>query len=511
MTAFPVMTRRLLLCASAAALTACGVVGKGNAPTSIAIAPHGGTASSSVRAYQCIAGTLDPIVTFTDGTVVNYSGTNKNVVWSSSNPSVVSIDSASGAITPQAVGSATITATLYSLTATATVNVGTLSPSDISFHKVDQEDLSQTVDSTNGLTISTNTSSAAATTYDAVQYLALVANEGTSGNQVLRNITGGATYSLTDANGTAVPSTDVLLSMPSLSVPAELSSPTAIYPLPVVALTPGSTPTPSGSPDTLTATLDACANPIKISVPLSVANIDALSLQPEKDPASGATQLGYVDGSNNLLPLIRGNTERFKLVASFAGTTNTQDLSLFGTYASSDPTVANFDYYVTNGADIISTLNSTAAGTTTVSATFDDGSASAPIASNTLSLTTEDGTLQSIAISPLTGTVTATSDIDSAKFYAIGSFAVGNTTVMQDVSRLATFASDTPALATVTTNPIYSSGLAGPANFDNASNIAGGTAMINASISSGGTTPTTLTAPTAATLTVKPQPDAATP
>ncbi len=494
-----VLLRRGLLLLGVSVLTACGAVGTGNVPVLLQIQPPGSSlGTSATRAYQCASDQLSGFLTFSDGTVNDFTG---RITWSSDNLVVVSVGANTGILAPQAPGTANITATYFSLKASIKVEVSALTNADLSLQKLDQNSYSS-IDP-GGFTIATNVAGRGPA--PATQNVVLVASESAS---VKRNVTGSATFALTDSTGATVPVESVATSQR-----------TTAY-----ALTAGSAPSSPG-PYTLTATLGACSTPLTISVPLNVANVSSLTLRPETDSTSGPA-LGFADGSGNPLPLMRlYAVERLGLTANFVGG-QTQDLSLAGQYTSLHTEVAAFDFDtipggITAGAgDILTTLNSTAAAgnTTTVSATFQDGSAMST--SNPLTFKVIDGTLQSLAVAPSTGSITATSTAEIAQFHAIGTFAVGAGTVPQDMTRLSTFSifadstSDAIStnLAAIASTPSVFSGLALPANNDTAADIAGGTVYIGASNTTGsGSTSVTVTAPTRATLTVNPQPDAPTP
>ncbi len=487
-----VLLRRVLLLLGVSVLTACGVVGTGNVPVLLQIQPPGSSlGTSATRAYQCASDQLSGFLTFSDGTINNFTG---RITWSSDNLAVVSVGANTGILAPQAPGTANITATYFSLKASIKVEVSALTNADLSLQKLDQNSYSRI--GSGGFTIATNTAVAGRGQVPVTQNVVLVASESAS---VKRNVTGSATFALTDSTGVAVP----------ISMVATSQSTTAY------ALTAGSALSPV--PYTLTATLGACSSPLTLSVPLNVANVSSLTLRPETDSISGPA-LGFADGSGNPLPLMRlYAVERLGLTANFVGG-QTQDLSLAGQYTSSDTTVAAFDFAslnATHSADLLTALNSTAAArsSTNVDARFYDGTDVAGglgIVSNTLAFTISDGTLNSLSVMPSSGTVTATSTVDSAQFRAIGSFTVigSATPVTQDVSRLSAFTSDSTNLATVATTASVYSGLAVPANVDPASNISGGIANIGASIVTRDGTQRTIAAQTPAVLTVNPQPDA---
>lgn len=491
------LLRRVLLLFGISVLTACGAVGTGNVPVLLQIEPPSSSAgTSATRAYQCVPDQLRGLLTFSDGTVNDFTG---RITWSSDNPAVVSVGANTGILAPQAPGSATITASYFSLQASIKVEVGALANTDLSLQKLDQQSYSPI--GSGGFTIATNTAVAGRGSAPATQNVVVVATERAAATSasVKRNVTGSTTFALTDSTGATVPATTVATSQTAT----------------VYALTAGSAPSPG--PYTLTATLGACSSPLTLSVPLNVANVSSLTLQPEIDPASGPA-LGFADGSGNPLPLMRlYGVERLRLTANFVGG-QTQDVSLSGQYTSSVPTVAAFDFASLNPGnfvDILTALNSTAAtgSSTNVSAIFYDGTdvaGGSGVVSNTLAFTVGDGSLNSLSLLPSSGAVTATSTVDSAQFRAIGSFTVSGsaTPVTQDVSRLSAFTSDNTNLATVDTTASVYSGLALPANVDTASNISGGTANIGASIVTRDGTQQTITAQPPAVLTVNPQPDA---
>jgi len=490
------LLRRGLLLLGVSVLTACGVVGTGDVPLLLQIQPLGSSlGTSATRAYQCASDQLSGFLTFSDGTVNNFTG---RITWSSDNPAVVSVGANTGILAPQVPGTANITATYYSLHASIKVEVSALANTDLSLRKLDQNSYSSPINS-GGFTIATNTTVAGRGPAPATQNVVVVANERADAPSasVKRNVTGSATFALTDSTGVAVPATTVATSQTATAY----------------ALTAGSAPSPG--PYTLTATLGACSSPLTISVPLNVANVSSLTLQAEIDSASGPA-LGFADSSGKLLPLMRlYGVERLELTANFVGG-QTQDVSLSGQYTSSVPTVAAFDFAslnATNSADLLTALNSTAAAgsPTDVDASFydgTDGAGGSGIVSNTLTFTVGDGTLNSLSVLPSSGAVNATSTVDSAQFHAIGSFSGSATPVTQDVSRLSTFTSDNTNLATVATTASVYSGLAVPANVDTASNISGGIANIDASIVTRDGTQKTIAAQTPTVLTVNPQPDA---
>lgn len=505
-------------------VSACGVVGKGLVPNKLSIGTASVASLPAVRAYQCVGGGLRGYVSFTDGSLADYTGRTP-MVWTSSDPSVVAVNANTGALTPQQPGTATITASYYTLSATTQVKVSALTSSDLQLYKMDQE--SYVPVGSEGFTIATDTSNVSSPQYSRppTQNIELIANEsgGNGGAPVQRNVTASTTFSIVDSGGTTVTDSKGTTTS-ATTLGAALSSNGGTY-----QLLGGNTV--GNSPYTLTATLSSCDSPIQVSVPLNVANVASLQLSPETDPAGGP-QLGFATTSTDTngntvvtpLPLAKGyGVERMKLLAVFPqlpGQTaaQTQDLSLVGIFATSDPTVAAFDYATlsaSNANDILTALNTSASTSngatpsTSVTATFEDGTGNT-ITSNALTVPVKDhGTLSSISVMPATASITASSDTDSAQFHAIGTFADGTT---QDVSRLTTFTVDNSNLASIDTAPSVYSGLSFPVATQQST--AGGTVNVNATTDTGGSNAMTVTAPMnnagglgAATLTVNPQPD----
>ncbi|MDN5917550.1 MAG: LysR family transcriptional regulator, partial [Pseudonocardia sp.] len=221
--------------------------------------PSSSAGTRGTRAYLCVPDQLRGLLTFSDGTVNDFTG---RITWSSDNPAVVSVGANTGILAPQAPGSATITASYFSLQASIKVEVGALANTDLSLQKLDQQSYSPI--GSGGFTIATNTAVAGRGSAPATQNVVVVATERAAATSasVKRNVTGSTTFALTDSTGATVPATTVATSQTAT----------------VYALTAGSAPSPG--PYTLTATLGACSSPLTLSVPLNVANVSSLTLQP---------------------------------------------------------------------------------------------------------------------------------------------------------------------------------------------------------------------------------------
>lgn len=534
-------------------LAACDVVGNGVAPNSLKVgvqAPNQ-TLLPPRSIYTCIPTQLSGIMGFTNGSRINYSALLK---WTSSNPSVATVatsdeqhgNAQAGVVTPVGPGTATITAQFDRLQDSVTITVVKLTAADLKVKKLDGFAL---IDVTNtGFTVAPQSS----------QNLVLSANE----SGVPRNITQVAEWSITDDNT-------------GDTVPTDGTGPlSGTIPSGSAAFSVGSIkPIAQGATDNYTlhavvgkhGTQQFCNTPIDIPVNLHVQRVQSLVLTPQLDPANGP-QLGYADANGNPLPLIRGNVEALKLMADFANG-QTQNLTITPAvsgvpvvnYPVSDTAVANTGLIipgqgiVSDSANVLTTLEATTTGPVTVSATYCNGdpndatacgtaqtpaSASSTgdvvVGSNTLNFTTVAGTLTGLEIAPQTATLQATSDLDFAHFYAIGTFDTTNGTVKQDVSRQTLWQSIDPAtskasaIVSIALAPSVQAGLVAPAGINTGAASANITAAVTpvetqcvnytppAPPSSTGTPPsggsstpcTVINAPQAAVVTVTAAPDA---
>lgn len=499
-------------------LVACDVVGSGVAPDGIEVGVIGPnrTISQPRSIYTCIPAKLSAIMHFTNGSQVDFSS---RLTWTSSNPSVATVVSSdgertvadAGVVTPLSTGTTTITASFDRLHDSAQVTVVDLTTADLKIEKLDNSVLTA-VNSTNGFTVAPHS----------LQRLVLAADE----SGVMRNISSVAEWSITDSSGAAVPNDGTGALSGSL-----VSGQTAFVIRAVKPIAKGST----GNYQ-LQAMVGMhngqsfCGTPLTIQVPLQVQRVTALTLAPQhpvsqadadSNPVSDA-DLGYVDTSGNPLPLIRGNAEALSLTAQFANG-QTQDVGVTPdvrdtpngvlnpvvVFTSSDADVATTGLVIPhqgpvgNSADVLSTLESTKAGTTQVSATYCNGDpvdpnacvaadgttpatpsdSDAVIPSNALNFTTLDGTLTALKLIPPSATLQATSDLDFFHFYAIGKFTTANGPVMQDVSRFTQWqsldANGNPSTAVgIALAPAVDAGLVGPAGISTDAT----TATIKASI-----------------------------
>jgi len=379
------------------AVVGCNPIGDGVGPVSLMVSsPTLAPGTTSARAYRCLPSLLTAVLTFSDGSTGNFSN---RVRWTSSNPSVIAVSNGDLPVpgvtnsfypigtmvaSSSTSGTAVITADFSGLT--SSINVDTGVPTAFTVKTVDAQTGLSTTPSGNSFRIGPGTSQDLTVT-------ALVDN-------IEQNVEGAATWVI------ETPNTAVATISPSAGVVAGFSS---------------------GGPLVARADFQACGVSARTSV--SVANIQSISLAPE------FTSNGAAD---NLFLL---NSERIRVLADF-GNGPEQDISLFSTLTSSQTSVAAFNP-ILGATNILTAI--TAGGPVTIGATHVQSTTT--LTAPDIVVTTVDGTLQTVAISPTTGSIVIGQDRPLI-FHALGTYADGRT---QDISRRAVWTSSDTTVATVST------------------------------------------------------------
>jgi hypothetical protein len=460
------VVRYLAAVAVVAGLSACGAVGKGNAPVSLKLTPLGGNLNDpSIRMYQCFQSLVTARVTFTDGSFADYTN---RVTWSSSSPGTVKVSNgdiaapgggfyAKGALIPASAGQAIVRADYLGLTATLLVTVGT--PSSITVEAVTANDPRPT-----RLLPGDTVNIGVGTTQD----LSVVAVL----DGVEKNVELSATWSF-DAANDSVATLD-----------------------PATGLLTGLSP---GGPLIATAHFPACD--LTASANVAVWAVKGITINPEFANL-GST---YSSIGQNLLV---GNTEKINVLATFidpqgnelkvnadgspcyaggsetcgSASTAVQDISLQTTLSSSDSTIAGF-VAVLGVPNML--FGIAAGGPVNVFAEFTG--AGVDLSATPAAISVQSATLESITLfwtprdptDPVTDpnippsvppTITAGSD-EFVQFTAIGNYDGG--AITQDITRQAVWTSSDPAVATVGSAP-SNAGVA------NSANLAGGSVTITA-------------------------------
>ena len=128
--------------------------------------------------------------------------------------------------------------------------------------------------------------------------------------------------------------------------------------------------------------------------------------------------------------LINGTTDALKTVATFAGTSETQDVTGQVTYTSDKPTIAAPG--LLGQRNLVSGL---AVGTAVLTSTYKESDATAEISSNPVMLTVVDDTLDTLSVSPEVATITA---LSTQQFSATGHYLSGRS---QRITRHVTWSS----------------------------------------------------------------------
>lgn len=182
---------------------------------------------------------------------------------------------------------------------------------------------------------------------------------------------------------------------------------------------------------TLRMSFPTCSTQLTLSV--ADADIKSVSIQRERP------------GTN----LMVGNYEELTALGDFGDGTTPQDISNFVTFNSSN-------------SDTIGALSGTAnnlilagqAGTVTITATATLAGQTPLNSTNFLSITAQDGTLQSLTVSPVTATLKAGS-VDKVQFSATGTYGLADgTQITQDITRIVTWSADNNRLATISSAPV---------------------------------------------------------
>jgi len=136
----------------------------------------------------------------------------------------------------------------------------------------------------------------------------------------------------------------------------------------------------------------------------------------------------FADAPNN--ELINGTTDSLKTVASFAGTSETQDVSGQVTYTSDKPTIA-----VPGLLGLRNLVSGLSVGTAMVTSKYKESDTAAEISSNPVMFTVVDDTLNTLSVSPEVATITA---LSTQQFVATGHYLSGRS---QRITRHVTWSS----------------------------------------------------------------------
>jgi hypothetical protein len=384
-------------------LTACsgGGVGNGVGPSYLVLVPAGLPAGSpSTKIFECIPSSVQALLYFTDGSVGDFTG---RVTWSTSNAGAASVSNGdipvNGLINQYYSKGVLVPAGPGSAIITATYNGLTAS-------------VGVTVGTPSNITVKRIDRNMAVVPSNNATTL----GTGTSQDFTVTALEDGVERNIENPNNQIWAFDQLDNGVASVNTAGVVS---------------GEAP---GGPLSLRATFPSCGQSAATSI--SIANVLAVTVQPE------------FAGNPNL---IVGNSELFFAYADF-GNGPQQDISTQVVFSSSVPDALAFGA-IPNLASAVMP-----GGPSAVSATFTLGGNT--ITSLQLNVTTVVDTLQSIAVSPKTGSIVAGSD-DLFQFNATGTYSSGAT---QDITRGVTWSVDEPTIATISntsgTNGIASS--AGP-------------------------------------------------
>jgi uncharacterized protein YjdB len=396
--------------------------------------------------------------TFGDGTTKDLTAA---VAWSSSQPSVASISSATGSAglaTALAAGTTTITATVAGVSATATLMVTTTTLKSLAITPA-------------APTLANGTS------------LAFVAT-GTYADGTTRALTGSVTWSSSDAGVATVSNaagtrgvataasagtTTITAIDPATGITATASLTVTASALVTVTVTPPSAVLPIGSTHALVATGTyadgthqsltqtvtwSSSNPAVASVSNAAGSrgvVTALSAGTATvnalDPASGQKATATVTVTTATLKSLavtppdptvaKDGTQAFVATATYSDGSHA-DVSGAVTWSSSDAAIA----WISNAAGTRGVATAVAAGTVTITAI---DAATGMTATATMHVTT--ATLRSVAIAPPDPTLPTGA---TQAFVATGTYSDGST---KDLTASTTWASSAPSVATISNAP----------------------------------------------------------
>ncbi|HEV2114362.1 MAG TPA: Ig-like domain-containing protein, partial [Terriglobales bacterium] len=212
-----------------------------------------------------------------------------------------------------------------------------------------------------------------------------------------------------------------------------------------------------GSSNAGVATVDAFGSTTTLTA--GTTNIMAASTPATTGSASltvGPLQLQSIDAEPAFANVTNGNSLQYSATGSYSDG-STQDLTLLVTWTSLDTTIATITSGNFGG---VATGDPNNVGTTSITAQYTDPnySSNPPVVSNTDSLSVGPPNLVSIAVTPANPTLILNTN---QQFTATGQYDDGSTA---DLTATASWASDTPGVATVSATGLASAVGAGSAN-----------------------------------------------
>lgn len=412
-------------------------------PTSIAITPLSGMVGKGDNSFITATGT------YPDGSTANLTS---QVTWSSSDPSVATINSTTGVATGVAVGSATITASIYGVTSPAA-------------------SLTVTSAAVTGVNIAQATSSA-----PKGQAVTLVAtgtySDGTTGdisgsvNWMSRNATVASVNASGIASTLAVGKTNVTAQINGITSNTSTLTVTAAK-LASIAITPANASVSTGLNTHLTAigtytdatTADISNLVIWTSDNGAIATIN--NIGDVTGVAAGSTTLGAsLNGINSpsvSLTVKEASLTGIEIAAqSIPAVAKGQSITFIATGYYSDGTVGNVSGGVTWTSSIptVATMNASGIATTLAQGSTNMHASFNGIASNTVTLRVTAPELTAMAINLNTATVAIGL---TTRFTATGIYTDGSTA---DITSLASWTSGDTAIATINRGSGVATGVA---------------------------------------------------
>ena len=451
--------------------------------SSIVVTPS--TASIGVGSTQSFTATG----TYSDGSTKNLT---TSASWTSSSPSAATIALHTGVATGVAAGAATITATSGTIKGTATLTISptltsiAVSPVNPTIAKGNTQQFSATGTFSDG---STQDLTSTATWTSSQTAAATIAAGG------LATSTGTGTATITAASGSISGSTVITVN------PAALMS---------IAVTPANSSFALGTTLSFTATgtySDGSTLDLTNTAVWSIANPAIATINAQGVAASVAlggttvtATLGSIAGSTSVtvtpavlssiavtpaIPSIAaGVTQQFTATGTFTDG-STQNITATVAWSSDTPSVAT----ISNAAGTVGLATAVAPGQATITAT--SGSSSGSINGST-TLTVTPVVLMSIAVTPANPSIAAGA---TQHFTATGTFSDGTT---QDLTSTVTWASDTPATATIIAGGLSTGVAQGTATISATSGSVSGSTVLtvtNAVVVSIAINPSTATIP----------------
>ena len=421
--------------------------------------------------------------TYTDNSTQDLTAT---ALWSSSNPALASVSNAAGfegLAAALGTGAVTVTAAMGSIQGSTTLNVTpatlvsiAVTPANLSIADGTSQQFTATGTYTDSTTqnlstlvlwSSSNTGVAAVSNAAGSNGFATALGQGAATiGAALGSVSGSVALNVT-------PATLVSLTV----IPANAGTPKGA----VQQFTVTGIYTDNSTQDLTSAVSWSSSDPSVVAIS-NAAGTNGLAATLATGPVTITASQGTVNGSTGftvtpatlvsiaLIPatpsIADGTTQQFAATGTYTDGT-TQPLTQTATWNSSDSTVAT----VSNAPGTNGLASSAGQGTATITA------AVGTIAGSTL-LTVTPATLVSIAVTPVTPSITSRSN---EQFAATGSYTDGS---MQNLTATVTWSSSNPAVATVS-NAAGSSGLAAAA--------AVGTTSISAALGAIGSPSVTLT------------------